>query len=751
MNTGDYVFRYTVTGTAPCPDDFENVTVQVVVCDPCEAGNSAPVLNTDVPTGFCAEDTLPNLNTYTSSTPPSGTTLIWSRNPDPLVLSGHLSASEVSNPNPGTYYGFFFDTTNQCASPTLEITLVRNPTPIVTSTTGAESCGPSTVVLSATGETPNTTTAPDLVWYSQATGGTPVFTGPSFTTLELQNTTSYWVEASANNCSSPRVEVVALISPLVSAGTPANSSSCNDPNNGPTTLDLDDRLTGADPGTWEIIEGQDPSNGALTITSGNLVNFAGLPDGDYGFRYTTNVAEAPCVDESAEVSISVNNCDIDTDGDGLLDGIEVSLGTDPNNPDTDEDGLDDGIEVGPDISNPLNEDGDEFIDALDSNVLDTDGDLVNDQQDPANENPCVPNADSPTCVDLGVTKTADNLEVEIGQEVTFTVRVENFSSGPVTDIQVGDLLETGFSYISHTASLGEYDPGTGVWLIATLNSQEVVTLEIQVSVLDSGVFTNTAELLTSTPDDTNPDNDQSTVELQIAQGEGEDLVLEKYASVDGGLFLRERVAPLAGSGVVFAIIVRNESPSVTARNIRVEDLILPVDQSGFEYLFHFITPQAGNTYDPVSGIWSIDSIAPGEQAELRIRVDVPGPGDFSNTARILSPEAPDGQAGNYQDSIAVIVNEAVEADPGFVFNQFSPNGDGINDFLIVRDIAQFPDNSIKIFNRYGQQVFEASNMINDQVWDGTYRGKEAPKGTYYYILDLGPDREVAKGWIQLIR
>ena len=107
-------------------------------------------------------------------------------------------------------------------------------------------------------------------------------------------------------------------------------------------------------------------------------------------------------------------------GMGLLDGMEAALGTDPNNRDTDGDGIEDGDEVGDDPDNPLNEDGDEFIDALDSNILDTDGDLVNDQQDPANENPCIPNADSPTCVDLAVTKTADNLEVEAGQEVVFT-------------------------------------------------------------------------------------------------------------------------------------------------------------------------------------------------------------------------------------------------------------------------------------------------------------------------------------------
>jgi gliding motility-associated-like protein len=132
-------------------------------------------------------------------------------------------------------------------------------------------------------------------------------------------------------------------------------------------------------------------------------------------------------------------------------------------------------------------------------------------------------------------------------------------------------------------------------------------------------------------------------------------------------------------------------------------------------------------------------------------VELPREGSFTNSARILSPEPGLGQEENYEDSIEVDVNQRTPADPGFVFNQFSPNGDGTNDFLVIRDIGSFPDATIQIFNRYGQPIFEASNMTQDEVWDGTFNGNQAPEGTYYYILELGPDEEVQKGWIQLIR
>ena len=97
------------------------------------------------------------------------------------------------------------------------------------------------------------------------------------------------------------------------------------------------------PGTWVLTT--DPSGGALTISPENIVDFDGLADGDYVFTYTTTNAQAPCTNESVAVTITVNDCAVDTDNDGLTDGQEIALGTDPGNPDTDGDGLNDGEEV----------------------------------------------------------------------------------------------------------------------------------------------------------------------------------------------------------------------------------------------------------------------------------------------------------------------------------------------------------------------------------------------------------------------
>ncbi len=83
-----------------------------------------------------------------------------------------------------------------------------------------------------------------------------------------------------------------------------------------------------------------------------------------------------------------------------------------------------------------------------------------------------------------------------------------------------------------------------------------------------------------------------------------------------------------------------------------------------------------------------------------------------------------------------------------VYNGFSPNGDGINDHLVIRGIEDFPENEIEFFNRYGDKIRKISNYNNNSVfWDGTNsNGKPVPDGTYFYILKL-KDASTLKGWI----
>ncbi|MCM4165904.1 MULTISPECIES: gliding motility-associated C-terminal domain-containing protein [unclassified Arenibacter] len=101
---------------------------------------------------------------------------------------------------------------------------------------------------------------------------------------------------------------------------------------------------------------------------------------------------------------------------------------------------------------------------------------------------------------------------------------------------------------------------------------------------------------------------------------------------------------------------------------------------------------------------------------------------------------------NYLDSDLIIMDDEVE-----VFNVITPNNDGIHDVLTIRGIENYPNNTIKIYNRWGVLVYATKAYNNDSnYFDGTSEGRatiasdnQLPVGTYFYILDYSPS-EVGK-------
>lgn len=93
----------------------------------------------------------------------------------------------------------------------------------------------------------------------------------------------------------------------------------------------------------------------------------------------------------------------------------------------------------------------------------------------------------------------------------------------------------------------------------------------------------------------------------------------------------------------------------------------------------------------------------------------------------------------------------------FIPNSFSPNGDGMNDVFFVRGKGVYNVHSLRVFNRWGQLIFEKRNfMANDQSagWDGKINGKIADMDVYVYIVDIICDNSNIvpyKGNVALIR
>ncbi len=80
----------------------------------------------------------------------------------------------------------------------------------------------------------------------------------------------------------------------------------------------------------------------------------------------------------------------------------------------------------------------------------------------------------------------------------------------------------------------------------------------------------------------------------------------------------------------------------------------------------------------------------------------------------------------------------IEADGLTVHQALSPNGDGINDFLKIEGISNYPDNSLKIINRDGLVIYEIKGYDNaGKAFDGhsNKTGQSQLPGTYFYSLD----------------
>ncbi|MCC6369753.1 MAG: gliding motility-associated C-terminal domain-containing protein [Bacteroidia bacterium] len=73
--------------------------------------------------------------------------------------------------------------------------------------------------------------------------------------------------------------------------------------------------------------------------------------------------------------------------------------------------------------------------------------------------------------------------------------------------------------------------------------------------------------------------------------------------------------------------------------------------------------------------------------------------------------------------------------PAIIINNgFSPNNDGKNDVWLIDNLEQFPDNTVEIYNRWGDLLFSS---VGYQVpFNGKYKGNDLPVGTYYYVIHL---------------
>lgn len=253
---------------------------------------------------YCAGATVANLSA-------TGSSLKWYD-----AASGGSEVTSGTTLIDNTHY-FASQTTNGCESTDrLDVLTTINTIPMITSTTPSNRCGTGTVDLGASASTGT------INWYAASTGGASLGTGETFTTPSISTTTSYWVDATANSCTTAsRTEVVAS----VGAGTsitaqPSGVNVCDEAGSVATfsvsatgnnlTYQWQVSTNGTD---WNnITDGgvySNPTTNTLTITSPTLSM------NSYQYRCDVGGSCAPTSVNSNAVTLGVSSAYCGSSGD----------------------------------------------------------------------------------------------------------------------------------------------------------------------------------------------------------------------------------------------------------------------------------------------------------------------------------------------------------------------------------------------------------------------------------------------------
>ena len=143
-------------------------------------------------------------------------------------------------------------------------------------------------------------------------------------------------------------------------------------------------------------------------------------------------------------------------------------------------------------------------------------------------------------------------------------------------------------------------------------------------------------------------------------------------------------------------------------------------------------------------VWSPASICPAQNCTS---IDSLSPGSYSVTVKALN------SSNVVLDSVSFNYTVLASTEPCLItiFNGFTPDGDGLNDNWVIGNIENFPNNTVSIFNRWGNKVWNTSNYDNiTNFWDGkNQNGATLTSGTYFYIIEIDNGTGVKKGWVEL--
>lgn len=131
------------------------------------------------------------------------------------------TASYTTNPLTSNATFYVQNTVAGCSSTRTPVSVTVNPIPAAPTASGTTICAGTSTTLTA-----NSAGGGTITWYDSSSGGTLLSTGASFPTPVLNTSTTYYVQTTANSCSSSRTAVTVTVTSLPAAPSAAAAVIC---------------------------------------------------------------------------------------------------------------------------------------------------------------------------------------------------------------------------------------------------------------------------------------------------------------------------------------------------------------------------------------------------------------------------------------------------------------------------------------------------------------------------------------------
>ncbi|QJD96986.1 gliding motility-associated C-terminal domain-containing protein [Mucilaginibacter robiniae] len=600
-------------------------------------------------------------------------------------------------------------------------------------------CSGSTATLNATSTTANVT----FNWYTQATGGTPVFTGATFTTPVLTANTTYYVEtvSNAGGCTSTtRTPVKVLINTAQATAPQINTADLTVCQNSVAIL----HITNPDAATtynWyttatatnAVYTGTAFRTPALSANTIYYVEAVSTKSCSPSVRVPVNVVVVP---QPATPVLAANNVTVCAGSAATLSIVSPQQGITYNWYDS----------------------------ASQNHLLFTGASYTTDPI--TTRTTFYVNASNGSCNSSALA----SVQVNIAQPPIAPLVVSNnvvVCPGTQAVLAVAN-PQAGFTYRWYSSATGGSVLYTGVkFTTPQVNDNTTWYVEAENNT-GCASATRTAVNVTLAPPPSAPQI--GTAGLSVCAGSSttlnatvadSSLTVKWYEVPSGGdaLFtgMHFKTPPIGGtktyyaevtnaggcsSGVRMPVTVQVPPPldapqvsvdAATSNSVTFRWKAVP-GAKGYE-----ISLDNGKTFTKASsGSTGLTHTVTGLQPNQNVSIIVKVSGESDCQVSALS-------------TALAAVTENPMGDGMFIPNAFSPNGDGNNDQFLVYG-TNIKTMTLWVYDQWGEMVFRSINQSTG--WDGTYKGKQLPVGVYVYILEANMnDGQVVKkkGTINLLR